>query len=407
MPLKSGSSRAVISSNIREMIHAGHPQRQAIAAALSNARRHPRALGGRSGMADGGNPFGTLPGLGGGPAPGLQNALSGMGNQIPGAISNIISGLGGGSFLSSLPGVGAATNQSNPFGGQLPQQVNGSAAVGTLAYGQDNPGGFAPGTAGNIGSRRGDYNPGFYTDPTSGTNTSYDPNMYDFYQVAPQPTSGTSSTDQTTPTPDTPALHQVGLQIGQNSPITWATPQIPTASGVAGTQQSTGPTTSPTQPPVPNQTGLAFGGRTHMGLRMPHLGMPHLGGLHTGPIMGHTMGRGDKVPMKVASGSYVLPADHVSHLGQGNTMAGFKVIDRMFPKSSSPYTMGRFAHGGAPSDGGVEIMAADGEYVLHPSQIIQKFGNLKRGHEALDNWIPKERSNHISKLKKLPGPVKE
>lgn len=42
MPLKKGSSRKVISENIREMIHSGHPQKQAVAAALSNARRSKR-----------------------------------------------------------------------------------------------------------------------------------------------------------------------------------------------------------------------------------------------------------------------------------------------------------------------------------------------------------------------------
>lgn len=37
MPLKSGSSQAVISENIREMMASGHPQKQAIAAAMHNA----------------------------------------------------------------------------------------------------------------------------------------------------------------------------------------------------------------------------------------------------------------------------------------------------------------------------------------------------------------------------------
>lgn len=40
-PLRPGKSREIISHNIREMIHAGHPQKQAVAAALSNARRFP------------------------------------------------------------------------------------------------------------------------------------------------------------------------------------------------------------------------------------------------------------------------------------------------------------------------------------------------------------------------------
>lgn len=42
MPLKAGSSREVIGDNVREMRKSGHSAKQAVAAALNNARKSKR-----------------------------------------------------------------------------------------------------------------------------------------------------------------------------------------------------------------------------------------------------------------------------------------------------------------------------------------------------------------------------
>jgi 8-oxo-dGTP pyrophosphatase MutT (NUDIX family) len=76
---------------------------------------------------------------------------------------------------------------------------------------------------------------------------------------------------------------------------------------------------------------------------------------HSGPIHSGVSGRTDHLPVTLESGSYVLPADCVSSLGEGNTLAGFKVLRRMFGGepyggSSAPYaqTKGPYASGTHP-----------------------------------------------------------
>lgn len=49
MPLKKGYSKLTVSGNIREMLDAGYPQKQAVAAALDTARRAKKAAGKKKG----------------------------------------------------------------------------------------------------------------------------------------------------------------------------------------------------------------------------------------------------------------------------------------------------------------------------------------------------------------------
>lgn len=76
----------------------------------------------------------------------------------------------------------------------------------------------------------------------------------------------------------------------------------------------------------------------------------------SGIIKSAVPGRTDRVPMGVPAGSYVIPADTVSALGQGNSLAGAKGLSQLFKmgpygspaaKVAMPRRPGKFADGGA------------------------------------------------------------
>lgn len=140
----------------------------------------------------------------------------------------------------------------------------------------------------------------------------------------------------------------------------------------------------------------------------------HPGGL----INSSTAGRTDRLPLSVATNSYVMPADVVSGLGQGNTLAGANVLSHalsvgpfgtQLPRAGGRSTMPRppapmrFATGGQTSR--TSILAAGGEYVVPPEVVLRiGNGNMRRGHRILDEMVKRVRSHTAKRLTKLPGP---
>lgn len=144
--------------------------------------------------------------------------------------------------------------------------------------------------------------------------------------------------------------------------------------------------------------------------------------VHAGPIHSNVAGRTDHLPMHVVSGSYVIPADIISAMGEGNSMAGFKVANDIFgqplygqKKMGMPYGGAGLPYGGSmphKAEGGgvgtVPIVAAGGEYVVTPENVVRiGNGDLDYGHKILDEFVKKFRAKTIKTLKGLPGPRKD
>lgn len=158
--------------------------------------------------------------------------------------------------------------------------------------------------------------------------------------------------------------------------------------------------------------------------------------VNPGMLKSSIPGRTDKLPISVPAGSYVLPADIVSGLGQGNSDAGNAILSKMFKSgpmgmktaggakvgaaaklSTAPLPKGSkisskmsskmtFAEGGEVED--VPVIAAGGEFILHPEQVMSVGGgDMKRGHAILDQFVLHSRKNLIKTLRKLPGPAKD
>jgi hypothetical protein len=183
---------------------------------------------------------------------------------------------------------------------------------------------------------------------------------------------------------------------------------------------------APTDPAAGLPQPYALGGMLEAkgGVRMPERGLsmgataPSAGGfLHTaGP------GRTDNLNIHPHADSYVLPADAVSSLGQGNSLAGAKALDlalKSAPYGASMPTATHTGHrmgpphlgfgraNGGPTPKTVPVVVAGGEYLLTPEQVKAiGHGDIKRGHDILDAFVLHIRRESIKTLKKLKPPVK-
>lgn len=144
--------------------------------------------------------------------------------------------------------------------------------------------------------------------------------------------------------------------------------------------------------------------------------------LHVGPIHSAVPGRTDHLPTHVPSGSYVVPADVVGGLGEGNTIAGFKVLRRMFSGNpygghGGPYGQGAGPYGaqltradGGPADApkSVPVVVAGGEYVLSPEEVLYAGdGDMESGHRVLDDFTTGMRDKIVKTMDNLPGPARD
>jgi hypothetical protein len=112
-----------------------------------------------------------------------------------------------------------------------------------------------------------------------------------------------------------------------------------------------------------------------------------------GLLHGVTPGRADKINTSVPNNTFIIPAHVVSALGQGNTLAGAAVLDKMFPAQRK-------------NGGKVEVALSDGEYRVDPQHVLRVGnGDFERGHRILKHFCEHVTHQTIEHLKHLPSPV--
>lgn len=156
----------------------------------------------------------------------------------------------------------------------------------------------------------------------------------------------------------------------------------------------------------------------------------------SGFLHGSTPGRADSVKTTAPGGSYVFPADVIAGLGEGNSLAGARVMQMILdsgphgiPQARASRGMGpprpppayreeaarggevrvfphRAAGGATGGDKRTPVALSDGEFVASPHHSqLWGGGDISRGHRLFDKWVLSLRKAEIEKAKKRPPPV--
>jgi hypothetical protein len=206
----------------------------------------------------------------------------------------------------------------------------------------------------------------------------------------------------------------------QNQGMMQNMPQAP-ASGIAGALPM-----SPMMQPMNGMNGALPG---PAGARPLSTGgtANHQPKTFKGSIVSAVPGRTDLHFTHVPSGSFVIPADIVSAHGQGNTLAGMHVLEKLFRmgkhsiakmKPIPPLKTLKAAKGGMIADEHVgkpvPVKLAGGEIVVPPEsvhetmeRVSKKKLTLAEAHSAMDHWVINERKKLRKTLARLPGPARD
>ena len=117
---------------------------------------------------------------------------------------------------------------------------------------------------------------------------------------------------------------------------------------------------------------------------------------------GITKGQDDRVPTTLREGDFVLTADVVSSLGDGNSRAGANILQQMINQVSStqhPTLVKKINNSAAP----IKALVSDGEFVV-PKNVVLAVGqgDLDKGARVFQNLMKKVRNSKNDKNKLPP-----